>query len=66
MVFENNCLRGLAGKTRGDKCRMTYLRNVLSLGPNPQRPGSSATNTGKNSQEQRPMEKCDKKKCTRI
>ena len=31
MVFENDCLRGLAGKTRGDQCRMTYIRNVLGL-----------------------------------
>ena len=31
MVFENDCLRGLAGKTRGDQCRMTYIRNFLGL-----------------------------------
>ena len=31
MVFENDCLRGLAGKTQGDQCRKTYSRIVLGL-----------------------------------
>ena len=31
MVLENDCLRGLAGKTRGDQCRKIHIRNVLGL-----------------------------------
>ena len=45
MVFENNCLRGLAGKTRGDKCRMNDLyqksprsRLIICSGPSAKAP----------------------------